>query len=285
MLSQLALAILAIIASPQSTKHKTKKSPAKAPVATAAADPAVKQNASILRSADCVLVLKGQMLRQVSMILPPKKASKRPLILGSGPMKDATTASPSKVIRGQTLEHFSYEFPGVLTEESDPAKDSTVVRFRFTPSTRLNTANTQARLHLEDQAKGPEVPPVVVEATEVTGVDPFVFEAAARGQQLVPVSGMVLLKGYLQNPPPSGPAVSMVAPTRPVVSMPLPTMPAAQQGGPARPSLQFQGLSLWAWANSKPPFTVTSNIVYDAKGPQGGITGNVEVSFRISAAH
>lgn len=285
MLSQLALALLATIASPQSTRHKTKKSPAKAPVTTAAADPAVKLNPSILRSADCVLVLKGQMLRQVSMVLPPPKASKRPLILGSGPMKDATTPSPSKVIRGQTLEHFSYELPGVLTEETDPAKDSTVIRFRFTPSTRLNTVNTQARLHLEDQAKGPEFPPVVIEATEVTGVDPFVFEAAARGQQVVPISGMVFLKGYLQNAVPSGPTVSMVAPTRPVVSMPLPAMPAARQGATVRPSLQFQGLSLWTWANSKPPFTVTSNIIYDAKGPQGSITGNVEVSFRIGAAH
>lgn len=285
MLPQLALAFLATLSSPQSPKRKAKKSPAKVPAVAATSVPAAKLGKSVLRSADCVLVLKGQMLRQVSMVLPPKKASKRPLILGSGPMKNETAASTSKIIRGQTLEHFSYELPGVLTEETDPAKDSTVVRFRFTPSTRLNTVNTQARLHLEDQAKGPEFPPVVVEATEVTGMDPFVFEAAARGQQLVPVSGMIFLKGYLQNAVPAGPTVSMVAPTRPVVSMPLPPMPATKQGAAVRPSLQFQGLSLWAWANSKPPFTVTSTIVYDAKGPQGSMTGNVEVSFRIGAAH
>lgn len=285
MLSQLALAILTITASPQSTKHKTKKSPAKAPVAKAVADPAVKQNPSILRSAECVLVLKGQMLRQVSMVLPPKKVSKRPLILGLDQVKDGSSASTSKVIRTQTLEHFSYELPGVLTEEKDPKVDSTVIRFRFTPSTRLNTANTQARLHLEDQAKGPEFPPVVVEATEVTGADPFVFEAAARGQQLVPVSGMVFLKGFLQNSAPPSPAVSMMAPTRPVVSLPLPSLPTAKQGRDTRPTLQFQGLSLWAWANAKLPFTVTSNILYDTKGPQGGLTGNVEVTFRIGAAH
>lgn len=284
MITHLALATLLLAASSQTTKPKTKKRPAKQPAPTTTSVPVPEGTTSVLRSADCVLVLKGQMVRKVSMVLPPKKASQRPLILGSEPV-DAPPASTSKVIRGQTLEHFSYELPGVLTEESDPKADNTVIRFRFTPSTRLNTVNTQARLHLEDQAKGPEFPPVVVEATEVTGVDPFVFEAAARGQQLVPVSGMVFLKGYLQNAVPSGPTVSMVAPTRPVVSMPLPPLPAAKQGAAARPSLQFQGLSLWAWANSKPPFTVTSTIIYDAKGPQGSMTGNVEVTFRLGAAH
>jgi len=290
MLTHLALITLVLAASAQVPKPKKKIPRPHAPATTAVpraplADPSASSQTpggfTVVRRADCVLVLKGQVVRRVSMVLPQGEIAHRPKASGAAEEKNIAPASAPRVINGQTLEHFEYELPGTLTEEADPK--GTLVRFRFTPVAELKPGMAQARLHLEDQSKGPGVPPVVVDATEVIGADPFVFEAAARGQQLVPVSGMVILKGRIQNAAPTGAPVTMMAPVGPpVVSLPLPPIPL-KQGAAGGPSLQFQGMSLWAWPNSKGPFTVASTIVYNVAGAQGSITGSVDVAFRVGA--
>lgn len=234
----------------------------------------------VVRTADCVLVLKGQLVRQISMFSAREKTSQQAKPGDATEEKNLLPASSRGAIHGHTLEHFDYELPGTLAEEVEPK--GTRVRFRFTPGKDVNAGAAQAKLHLEDQTKGPAFPPTVVDAIEVLGADPFVFEAAARGQQLVPVSGMVILKGQLQNTA-STPLVSMKAPLGPpVISYPLPAPPPAQ-GGASRASLQFVGISLWAWPNSKAAFTADSTIVYGTPGSQVRITGSVNVTFRVGA--
>lgn len=285
MLTHLALITLILAVGAQAPNPKKKTSHPRTPVTTVApapgadpsADPLAPGGFTVVRRADCVLVLKGQIVRRVSLVRSQGEIAHRPKASGAAEEKNPTPTSAPRAMNGQTLEHFEYELPGTLTEETDPK--STLVRFRFTPVAGLKPGMAQARLHLEDQSKGPQFPPMVVEATEVMGADPFVFEAAARGQQLVPVSGMVILKGRIQNAAPTGAPVTMVAPVGPpVVSLPLPPL---KSGVPGTPSLQFQGISLWAWPNSKGPFTVASTIVYNIAGAHGSLTGSVEVAFRV----
>lgn len=289
MLKTLAFLTLVLAVGAQVPKH-TKKSRKSSKPSAATASPAPGATPSpsavtpdgfmVVRTADCVLVLKGQLLRQISVFSAREKISREPLPGGAHDEKN-TMPTPSRgTINGHTLEHFDYELPGTLTEEVEPK--GTRVRFRFTPGKDVNAGAAQAKLHLEDQTKGPAFPPTVVDAIEVLGADPFLFEAAARGQQLVPVSGMVILKGQLQNAP-STPLVSMKAPLGPpVFSYPLPAQTPAQDGA-SRASLQFVGISLWAWPNSRNSFTADSTIIYGAPGSQGRITGSVNVTFRVGA--
>lgn len=289
MLKTLAFLTLVLAVGAQVPKHAKKSRKSSKPSA-AAASPALGATPSpsavtpdgfmVIRTADCVLALKGQLVRQMSMFPARGKPSQQSKPGDASEEKNPIATSSRGAINGHTLEHFDYELPGTIAEEVEPK--GTRVRFRFTPGKDVNAGAAQAKLHLEDQTKGPAFPPTVVDAIEVLGADPFVFEAAARGQQLVPVSGMVILKGQLQNAP-SAPLVSMKAPLGPpVYSYPLPSQPLAQDGS-SRASLQFVGISLWAWPNSRNSFTADSTIIYGAPGSQGRITGSVNVTFRVGA--
>ncbi len=289
MLSNMALITLVLAVGTQAPLPKKKTKHSHTP---AAATPATSSTTSstrtltpdgffAVRSADCVLALKGQMVRRFSMIPLPQNLSTKADASATAGEKKASPTPAHRISSGQILEHFDYELPGTLTEETDPK--GTRIRFRFVPVPQLQPGTAQAKLHLEDQSKGPGFPPTVVDATEVLGVDPFIFEAAARGQRLFPVSGSVILKGRVQNASSAGSPVSMLAPLGPpVISLPLPPVNLNQEG-PGKPSLQFQGASLWAWPNSKGPFTVASTIIYNPPGSQVTITGSVEVAFRVGA--
>lgn len=225
---------------------------------------------NVVRQAPCVLSMKGTVVRK--LLLPRPKKMANPAI----PPQDGPVVTSKEV-----TERFEYEIPGTLEEE---AGSGGAVRFRFTPAEDLVAAEARGTLHFEEKATG--VAPVVIEATEVVGSDKFVFESAGRGQGIIPSSGNIFLKGRLQSPPPPGSPVSMEAPVRPISSIPMPPV-SMHFGHAGTPALQFQGSSLWAWANSKGPFTVSGTLDYgDSTALQGGqasISGSVEVTFRIGA--
>lgn len=256
----------------QATKSKRKPRSAKAPAADPSATPKANTTpapgVTVLRTADCVLGIRGDLTRD--MVL-------------SGMQGDPTgeaTNSPSTKMKTvkHSVEHFAYEIPGTLVEEME-AK-ATAVRFRFIPAVDMVAAKAQGQLHFEDKLQGSANPPIVMDASEITGADTFLFQAEVRGGQIVPVSGNVYLRGIVQGDAPTTNALSMRVPQRPVISSPLPTLRMGA-GRDMTPPLRFTGISLWAWPNSKAAFTVAATLDYAGPGPQGTVTGHVEVSFRV----
>lgn len=275
MLSSLILAGLMLGINSQGTHPKKLKPRAKAGHQVQDSTP---KDFDVLRAAPCVLVLKGNLVRKFAM---PK-----PLKLGNPP-RVSSDRSGEPPLTNQISEQFAYELPGTLEEQVDP---NGTVHFRFRPAPDLVKAGARSTLRLQDNladnVSGTGSIPVVVDGQEITTVEPFVFEAAGRGQGIIPVAGHINLRGRLQGTLPSGSPMAEESMTRPVVSNPLPPVSASlvKMGAP---TLRFQGISLWAWQNSSAPITVMATMDYQGRtsaesGP-GTVTGSVEVSFRVGA--
>ncbi len=286
MLSRLALvatvlALLPLAAqTPQAPKPKRKARAVKPAAAATTAPPANLEPApgvTVLRTADCVLGVKGELVRDLTV---------HGLLGSHGGDEEAAVADPQAVaaaskkhLVGQhSVDRFDFEIPGTLIEETD-AK-GTGVRFRFVPAVDMAAAKAQGQLRHEERLLSGGAAARVVEAHELTGGTVFVFEAAARGGQIIPVSGAVYLRGTVQGEAAPVGTLSMKLPQRPIVSAPLPS----QRMSPDKdltPPLRFTGISLWAWPNSKGAFTVAATADYSGPGPHGTVTGSVQVSFRV----
>ena len=259
MFSHIALATLMAAAPQTSPKHGKNARQVATPPATPPKGP------NVVRRASCVLTLKGSLTRVIQVPKPLKRAG------GATPPAASTTTN-------EISERFDYELPGTLDEETDPRG---IIRFIFTPADDFLRAGARGTLYFQDSGSGTSGP-TVLDSSEVTSIDPFIFEANGRGQGIVPGRGYVYLRGRVRSPLPSGGQVSMVAPSRPLISVPLP--PIQNRLNPNGVSaLRFQGASLWAWQNSKGPFTVTATMDYQGPTAVGQVTGTVEVSFRVGA--
>lgn len=257
MLSYIALAALGFAIAPQSPKHHKKTTAAATSASTTgstSADPNKEPRA--LREAPCVLALKGSLVRKVTI---PR--------------------SSEAALTSQIYERFDYEIPGTLEERMDPTG---AVRFQFKPTAPVQEGS-RAALHLEENTSGDGGIPVVVDGKELVSFEPLVFEAAARGQGIVPVAGHLNLRGRLKGQPtPAGIPVNGEAPLRPVVSNPLPPLSTSLVKNGAS-TMRFEGISLWAWPNSKGPFIVVATVDYRGRTSIGTVTGTVEATFRIGA--
>ena len=280
MISHLALmaALLATVpAGAQTPKAKRKSGSTKAAaISTPKPVPASVQNFKVLRTADCVLGIKGEIVRSIK-INDFLVVSKDPVNQGG---EAAGSSTAQKAGTKQSTERFAYEIPGTLVEEKE--EKGSKVRFRFLPAQDLAIAGAQGQLHFEDRVEGDRIPPVIMDASEVIGADTFVFQAQARGGQIIPLSGLVYLRGTLQGDTAPAGEVNMRLPKRPVVSIPLPSLLLAT-GKDLTPPLTFNGISLWAWPNSKGPYTVAATANYRALPGTSNVTGSVEVTFRVGA--
>ena len=273
MLPYLMITTLGMTNLPQATKRPKHPAPAtrSAPASKSGAMP---MEPGILRQAPCVMALKGSLVRRIpSFSLGKKNASTRD-------PKDGLAGAP---LTKEIKERFEYDIPGTLEEQAEP---SGVIRFRFKPTTNLAKDGARMSLrfvdYLEDTVGGTGGTPVVVDGLELTRVDPFVFEAGARGRDLLPVAGQIFLRGRMQGPFPPGSPLNTESPIRPIVSNPLPPVQGSQGfNGPSY--LRFQGASLWAWQNTKGPFTVAATITYQGRigTMPGTVNGTVDVVFRV----
>lgn len=280
------LLTLSLLAEPQTPKPaKSAKAPKAAKVAPA---PPPAEPTGLLRQAECVLALKGRLLREAVVKfnpVDPATGKRTGLVTREDMAKQAAGGSPgaratAKVQPKTILEEFDYEIPGTLQEEAGPNGS---VRFTFVPVPSLRDSAARGVLHLEDSHPTYGAPPVVVDATEIRGVANFQFTAAGRGQGIVPASGDINMMGQvrgatmLARPGTTGEGV------RPVLSTPLPVL-ATTGGKIAPPALRFEGISLWAWANTKGPFTAQAVADYKERNAERSVTGQVTVTFRVSAA-
>lgn len=256
------LALFLVLAALTSAAEPIQKKPTKPlPPAAPAKAPAVDSpspEARQLRSAPCVLTLKGR--TEFRTKLPSKK--------------------PEETKSKRVLEDFEYRLPGTLVETQQP--DGTV-EFAFTPSEKL--AGTQAKgvLHLEDDAPSPGWAPVVMDASDLQNAGVFLFRAHRRGQSIHPAGGAsVNLRGTLKSLAPMANTRALgETQARPVASTPFPAL-GNDLTRLGLPVLRFEGLALWAWANTKGPAVFKGSVKYqNHKNQYGTLDGEVTVSFEI----
>lgn len=276
------LITLSLLATPQAPKTGKAAKPVKPapPAPTPAANPT-----GLLREAECVLALKGRLIRETVVKSHPPDARKGK---GGAPAsgeemaRQAASAAarvPAQVQPKTILEEFDYEIPGTLREEAGPSGE---VTFTFVPVPSLKDSAARGVLHLEDSHPTYGAPPVVADASEVRGVANFIFRAAGRGQGIVPVSGDVNMMGQVRGSSAIARPGAAGEGVRPVLSTPLP-VPATTAGKITPPALVFTGISLWAWANTKGPFTAQAMADYKERAADRSVTGQVQVTFRVGA--
>lgn len=263
----LALTSLSAAQAPKKPGKPKEAAAATAPPKPAAAEPpAAKETAAplaksqVVRSAACTLTLQGH--------------TEQAMTLGS---KTAKTQRNKRV-----LQEFNFVLPGQLTETVHPDGQT---EFTFTPSASLAQAPAEGNLHLEDDFPAPGWAPVAVDATRLQNAGPMVFKALARGQNIFPVGGAVVnLKGRLSSLA-AVTATKALGETenRPVAATPMPLTPGDLTRPTGLPVLRFDGVSLWAWANSPGGLTLRGVIDYqNTKSGSAIINGKVNLGFKIA---
>lgn len=211
----------------------------------------------VLRSAPCVMSLKGNLHRRMGGFVNPQDPAK-------------TTASKT------VTERFDVQMPGILEEETEKGGK---VRFRFVPDPQLKEKGARGTLYMEDSQPAKGAPPAIVETTEVKRAEPFVFFAEGRGMDLLPVSGGVYYDGLMRPQGPVNAAPKDVS-VRPVLSLPMPSV-ARLMGTEAPPALRSSSLGLWAFANARSEFTAEYTVTYNGPTDVGHVAGSVTVRFKI----
>jgi hypothetical protein len=269
-----ALAVTAALALTSLSAAQAPKKPGKPKEAAAAMaspkpvaePPAAKETAAplaksqVVRSAACTLTLQGR--------------TDQAMTLGSKAGKAKRTK--------HVLQEFNFVLPGQLTETVHPDGQT---EFTFTPSASLAQAPAEGNLHLEDDFPAPGWAPVAVDATRLQNAGPMVFKALARGQNIFPLGGAVVnLKGRLSS------LAAMTATqalgeteNRPVAATPMPLTPGELARPAGLPVLRFEGVALWAWANSPGGLTLRGVIDYqNTKSGSAIINGKVNLGFKIA---
>lgn len=227
-----------------------------------APDPApLTVQAQVVRSAPCTLSLKGRTEFQTTL-----KSTK------------------SEEVRSKRIiEDYDYVLPGTLAESVYPNGE---VEFLFTPAEDLGKAGATARLHLEDDFPSPGWAPVAVDATRLQNAGRMTFKALGRGQGILALGGaQVNLKGRLSSLAPMTVKKALgETENRPVASTPFPLLEGDHRKV-GLPTLQFQGNSLWAWANAPVAMTLRATLDYRAfKLPRGTFDGHIDLTFQLGVA-
>lgn len=229
--------------------------PAASPKAAAPAAPLMRT-----RTARCTLLLKGRTEYATLLHIEETKEERRKRI----------------------VEDFDYRFPGTLTESQ---RGNGEVEFQFVPASNLDQEGGTARLHLEDDFPSPGWAPVAMDATRLKNAGPMVFKALGRGQGIFALGGGVVnLIGKLTSLAPMTVKKSLgETENRPVASTPFPLMDGNLQKV-GLPAIQFEGGSLWSWANSAQPLVVKGALVYtNQQLPSATVNGRIEITFQIGA--
>lgn len=218
------------------------------------------------------LTVLSQVVRQAPCTLSLK---------GRTEFRTTLKSTKSKEVRSKRIiEDFEYVLPGTLTESVFPTGE---VEFTFIPADDLPKAGGTARLHLEDDFPAPGWAPVSMDASRIQNAGRMTFKALGRGQGIFALGGAVInLKGKLASLAPMTVTKGLgETENRPVASTPFPLMEGNLRKS-GLPTIQFQGTSLWAWANAPGALVLRGALEYRGfKLPRATVDGQIELTFKI----
>jgi hypothetical protein len=181
---------------------------------------------------------------------------------------------PPVTVQGQ--QEFDINVPGEMQEYEAP---NGKIQFRFVPRRNGEGATGHFKA-TETNIQTMKETSFTVEGSFVAGMSNWALLAEARGGEIkcsptdVTMRGKVLASNANTLPVGTDKVPVVVATVR--------IQPPVAKGAPTQPPvLRFQGLSLWAMANAKAPFTVVAEAVHAGKGVSEEVNGTTRITFTL----